>query len=70
MIETFIPTSSHLDRVDYDSETQELTITFKDGTEYLYRSVPNEVYLGLQHARSAGQYFDRQIKNVYAYEEQ
>ena len=68
-METFIPTSSHLDRVDYDRETQEMTVTFKNGQPYTYSGVPNEVYLGLQHARSAGEYFVRQIKDRYSYEQ-
>lgn len=69
MIETFIPTSTHLDRVDFDSDTQQMTITFKDGRSYLYRSVPHDIFLGLQNARSSGQYFERQIKSRFNGEE-
>jgi len=69
MIETFVPSSSHLDRVDYDSDVQNLTVTFKDGRSYLYRSVPHDVYLGLQNARSAGKYFDTNVKTRYDGEE-
>ena len=67
-METFIPTSSHLDRVDYDRETQEMTVTFKNGDAVTYSAVPNEVYLGLQHARSAGEYHARNVRGRYAYE--
>lgn len=69
MMETFIPTSSHLDRVDYDSETMKMRITFKDLREYEYQGVPYEKWLGIQNARSAGAYFDRQIKGVHTYSE-
>jgi hypothetical protein len=69
MMETFIPSSSHLDRVDFDSDTQELTVTFKDGRAYLYRSVPVGVFQAIQNARSAGSYFDRNVKSRYSGEE-
>lgn len=69
MIETYVPNSSNLDRVDYDSETREMTVTFKDYSTYVYSGVPVEKFLGLQNARSAGEYFYRQIRDVYPYEE-
>ena len=66
MIETFAPSSSHLDRVDYDDIAKTMQITFKDGRAYAYENVPQDVYLGLQNARSAGQYFQRWIKDRYS----
>lgn len=69
MKETYIPSSSNLDQVSYDSDKQLLTITFKDGRSYEYTSVPQDVYMQLQRAPSAGSYFMRQIKNSYAYTE-
>jgi hypothetical protein len=68
MIETFIPRSTHIGQVTYDSDTRDLNITFADGSEYRYISVPVTVFQGMQNASSAGQYFHRQIKDRYGYE--
>ena len=66
MKETFIPRKSeHLAQVDYDDDTQTLTITFQDGRSYEYDSVPVTIFQGIQNAPSAGSYFHRQIKNSY-----
>lgn len=59
------PGSSNLSSAAYDDKARELTIAFLSGDSYLYRSVPYEVWHGLQHAQSAGSYFHRQIKNRY-----
>jgi len=69
MVETFIPSSSNLDEVTYDSEKKILTVTFKTGNSYIYSGVPNEVYLALQHARSPGSYFYANVRNRYNYSE-
>ncbi len=68
MIETFIPRSSHIGEVRYDSDTRDMFITFADGSEYRYLSVPVTVFQGIQNAPSAGQYFHRQIKDRYGFE--
>lgn len=65
MTEVFIPSSSHLDQVTYDEAAKLLTIMFKDGRSYQYSGVPKETYLGLQHARSVGEFFYRNIKSRY-----
>lgn len=70
MAETFIPrSSSHIAQVDYDRDERTLTITFQSGDVYQYDEVPFQVFLGLQNAGSAGQYFHRQIKDRFAYEQ-
>lgn len=69
MLETYAPGSSNLETATYDSDVQDLTIAFKDGNEYVYHGVPYTVFLGLQNARSAGEYFFRQIRSVYSYEQ-
>lgn len=53
--------------VEYDELNEDLTITFKDGTTYTYESVPYDVYSGLLSAGSAGQYFNANIRNEYAF---
>lgn len=66
MKETFLPSSSNLDQVEYDSETQEMVITFKTGQAYSYSGVPMQAWMGIQHAPSAGSYFYRNIRGVYS----
>lgn len=65
MKEVFQPISSNLQEVSYDSETQEMVVTFQTGNQYLYRNVPQSVYMSLQRAPSPGSYFYRQIRSSY-----
>lgn len=58
--------SSYLLAGVYEDDKQELTITFRDGTGWLYSNVPQGIWEGLKAAGSAGQYFHRQIKGRYA----
>lgn len=68
--ETYQPLySSNIASATYDTDTSQLTMIFKSGDEYQYSSVPHSVFLGLQNALSAGEYFARQIKNNYNYEQ-
>lgn len=68
MAETFIfRRSSNLLSADYDSTTQELTVTFQSGDEYTYSNVPPETYRGLTLAGSAGQFFHRHIRDRFSY---
>jgi hypothetical protein len=65
MIETFIASSSHLDSATYDSDARSLQVTFRDGQVWEYQGVPYETWLGLQNARSSGEYFHRQIRSSF-----
>ena len=66
MIETYIPKSTNLSEVTYDSDAEEMTITFQDGRSWMYSNVPVTVFQGIQNASSAGSYFWRQVRNRYA----
>lgn len=59
--------SSNLDWVKYDSETEQLTIGFKNAAVYRYDHVPAAVYDGLLTAASHGDYFGSHIKTAYHY---
>lgn len=59
--------SSNLYSVGYDSETSTLEIEFRDGSVYQYFNVPARVYEALMSAGSHGQYFHRNIRDVYQY---
>ena len=62
------PRSSNLARGKYDTTTETLTMTFKDGSTYTYKHVPKNVWQGLKACReaphSAGSYFDKHVKNA------
>lgn len=64
-----IPASSHIAAVSYDAETQELEVTFKDGTPLIYANVPERVARGFSSALSAGKYFNAQIRDRFDFSE-
>lgn len=63
------PQSSHIDAVAFDGDTDTLTITFNDGRSYDYLNVPAATARDFQNAGSAGQFFQRQIKQRFVAEE-
>jgi lysyl-tRNA synthetase class 2 len=64
------PASTHISQVDFDDQTDTLTVEFVDGRTYDYMNVPPSVARDFQNAGSAGQYLNRHIKGRYAAEEQ
>ena len=54
---------------DYDADSEELTIAFKSGRIYLYFAVPEDVFAGFRDAGSRGGYFNRHIRDRYAFKE-
>lgn len=58
--------SSNLHAYRYDPSDQTLQIRFKSGRSYSYASVPQTTVDGLAQASSPGQYFNGNIKGVYA----
>ncbi len=66
MIETFIPKSSNISEITYDSDEQKLSVTFVSGSTWEYEGVPQATFLGLQNAQSAGSYFYRNVRSVYS----
>jgi hypothetical protein len=59
--------STALTDVDYDEDTRELTITFRDGSSYTYHGVPADVYSRLLDDSSKGWNFNTFIRNGYAF---
>lgn len=53
----------------YLAERRELLVTFITGRRYIYADVPEEVYRRFRAARSKGGFFNRQIRDAYAYRE-
>lgn len=68
--ETFtFPRSSNLVAASYEPDVENLTVEFENGSRYTYYSVPAATYRGLTLAPSAGQYFYRQIRSRFAFDQ-
>lgn len=65
-VETFMPpTISHVDHVEWDDESEDLTITYDDGSQYLARNVPRGEWRRLQQSMSVGAFIHRVIKPLF-----
>lgn len=60
--------SSSLDSVGYDIDSRVLEIAFRNGTVYHYQNVPQQTWAQLMRAASKGRYFDRAIRERYAFQ--
>jgi KTSC domain len=65
-IRTIQLSSTALLSATYDSETQDLQITFANGGTYDFHGVPPEIVDGLENAGSAGKYYHQFIKDRYS----
>lgn len=59
--------SSNVESVGYDEESETLEVEFKNGALYQYFDVPQGAYNGLVSADSIGAYLAENIKGVYRY---
>jgi hypothetical protein len=57
--------SSVLVSVGYDADDQILEVTFVNGRVYRYEQVPELVHRRLLNARSAGEFFNTEIRDQY-----
>lgn len=55
-------TSSNVESVGYDPESQELEVKFKNGGTYVYDRVPPEKHVALMQASSVGSHLHQHIK--------
>jgi hypothetical protein len=51
----------------YDSKRRALAIVFQTGRAYTYREVPAETYAALKAAFSKGEFFNRHIRDKFAF---
>ena len=56
--------SSNIESVGYEEDSQTLGVCFKGGGEYHYLEVPRRVYDDLLSASSVGRFFDSHIKKA------
>lgn len=60
--------SSQLFSANYDDTRNEMLIIFRKGYTYRYFEVPEEIYIALCEAKSAGSYFNKNIAKKFKYE--
>lgn len=61
--------SSLLASVGYDERARILDVELRSGHVYRYFDVPRATYDGLLAAESKGQYYNEQIRDVFAVEQ-
>ena len=61
--------STNIRSIDYDSNSQELTVIFnsRPRLRYLYFRVPPKTWVAFVRSESKGQFFADRIKDVYSY---
>lgn len=59
--------SSNLIKTEYDSNTNKLIATFKNGIMYEYDEVPHKIYAQFRLAESQGKFFNTEIAKTYKY---
>ena len=61
--------SESIASVGYDDDAEVLEVEFVTGAVYRYRGVPQDVFEDLRQAPSKCAFFNRRIKDAYAWEE-
>ena len=61
--------SSVIRHWDYDAAAHRLDILFVSGKRYAYHDVPARVAEGMREALSKGRYFNRRIRDHFAFTE-
>jgi lysyl-tRNA synthetase class 2 len=51
----------------YDSHKRDLHVVFQSGRVYTYLQVPEDIHAGLQRAPAKGQFFNRFIRDKFAF---
>ena len=59
--------SSNLTSASYNTETEDLNITFNNGSIYEYNKVPWNVFTKFRLAESQGKFFNENIGRKYSY---
>ena len=59
--------SSVIRSYEYDAARQELWVLFQSGWRYVYHRVPPETHDGLKDAFSKGTFFNRHIRDRFAF---
>lgn len=55
-------TSSNIDAIGHDPDTNTLVVEFKGGARYKYSPITEEAYIGFSNAPSQGIWFSKNIR--------
>jgi lysyl-tRNA synthetase class 2 len=64
---TVVVQSSNLKESTYNTETEDLTVIFNNGSIYEYNKVPWSKFTKFRLAESQGKYFNENIAKVHKY---
>ena len=53
--------SSNIDKTIYDTKTENLEVTFKNGSTFIYEEVPHNIYTKFRMSESQGSFFNKNI---------
>jgi hypothetical protein len=67
-VEMISVSSSNVESIGYDENSQILYVRFLNNSTYIYKGVPPVEFEGLKSAPSVGSYLHRNIKNLCPYE--
>jgi hypothetical protein len=59
--------SSNLKSASYNTETEDLTVTFNNGSIYVYNKVPWNKFTKFRMSESQGKYFNENIGRSHKY---
>lgn len=59
--------SSNLLSAVYETDSEDLTVTFNNGSIYVYNKVPWSVFTKFRMAESQGKFFNENIGRTYKY---
>lgn len=59
--------SSNLKSAVYDTDSEDLTVTFNNGSIYVYNKVPWNVFTKFRMAESQGKFFNQSIGKSYKF---
>jgi hypothetical protein len=62
--------SSNLKNAMYNTETEDLTVSFNNGSIYVYNKVPWTIFTKFRMSDSQGKYFNAEIAKKYKYTKQ
>ena len=62
--------SSNLKSATYNTESEDLTVTFNNGSIYVYNKVPWTKFTKFRMAESQGKYFNENIAKSHKYQRQ
>jgi hypothetical protein len=60
--------SSNLKNASYNTETEDLTVTFNNGSIYVYNKVPCAKFTKFRMAESQGKFFNENIGKAHKYQ--